>query len=352
MVNQALPSAVCPGMTSILAWPLGLSLILAMSGCNQETDVADASTPFDAGRSAEDTGVVVSRCDRIRDSVVSAGFGDDVEVRCDDSYAYLVSDTYPDHDLMNGILGTNEQVPVEAVDYASPVRLEPSRSGNFFTHDASLGVAVNGVPIYDYSAAGELDLNNYNPNVDTLVLGQLDNCGGHAGRGDDYHYHVKPTCMIAAMDNAGDDAIIGWAFDGYPLYGDRNPDGSEITAGTLDICNGQADEDFGYRYHTSEAPPYVWQCLVGAFDSGRDFLPRVPPLTDASRREKPAGMPVPGGADSLSFVSAPDGTRRLNYAYGPDEYYVQYTPSGTPNCYNFEFLTVSFGMVQMGEYCR
>lgn len=309
--------------------------------------VADASAGAQTAGSGD-----TARCERIRDSIALAGFADDVKVRCDTDYAYVVSDTYPDHDLMNGILGTNEQVPVEAVDYASPVKLRPTPSGRHFSHDASLGVAVNGVPIYDYSAGGELDLANYDPRVDTLLLKQIDNCGGHAGRGDDYHYHVKPTCMIDAMKNHGDDAIIGWAFDGYPLYGDNNPDGSVISEGTLDLCNGQPDDEFGYRYHTSASPPYVWQCLVGEFDDAHDFLPRVPPLADGTGRGRPDGVPMPQGADSLSFVVDDDGTRTLRYSYGGDAFFVRYASSGTANCYNFEFHTVSFGDIQMGEYCR
>ena len=51
-------------------------------------------------------------------------------------------------------------------------------------------------------------------------------CGGHAGRGVDYHHHVKPVCMIDQMDNAGDDAIVGWAYDGFPIYCGNNPDSS------------------------------------------------------------------------------------------------------------------------------
>ena len=34
--------------------------------------------------------------------------------------------------------------------------------------------------------------------------------------------------MIASMKNKGSAAVIGWAFDGYPIYGDSNPDGSAM----------------------------------------------------------------------------------------------------------------------------
>ena len=222
-------------------------------------------------------------CAAIAKSVSDAGFDDKVTVSCTDSHALIRSDTYPDHEKMTGIRGTNEQVPVPA-DYAAPVILKPTLGKTPLTRDAALGVAVNGVPIYDYTAGGEMsqqDLAHHQARHDTFQTGQLDACGGHAGRGDDYHYHMKPKCMIEAMANKGDDAIIGWAFDGFPIYGDNNPDGSPIAVGALDICNGQPDDRFGYRYHTSDDAPYIVQCLMGLVSDARR-LPRVHPLKAAN----------------------------------------------------------------------
>ncbi len=320
------------------------------TGTDEVETSADDSSAMDAGEghAGQD-----ERCAVIQASIESAGFGAEVTVTCDDEYAYLTSETYPTHDLMNGIVGTNEQIPVPALDYTSPIRLDPVIADQATTRDAALGVAVNGVPIYDYSAAGEIEIDHYDPSVDTIVLGQLDNCGGHAGRGDDYHYHASPICMIDAMVNSGDDAILGWGFDGFPIYGDRNPDGSTISEGTLDACNGQPDEVFGFRYHTSPAPPYIVQCLVGEVETeDPEALPRVPPLSDSSGQPKPSGMPPSGGVDDLQHTL--DGeTRTMSYEYEGNDYYIRYTPSGDPNCYAFEFKTVTNGgVVQQGVYCR
>ncbi|MEO0525363.1 MAG: YHYH protein [Pseudomonadota bacterium] len=112
---------------------------------------------------------------------------------------------------------------------------------------------------------------------------QLDECGGHAGRGDDYHDHVKPNCMIEQMDHTGADAMIGWGFDGLPICADHNPEGSAIPAGTPDVCNGKADATFGYRCHTSADAPYILQSLMGEVSSF-DQLPWVRPLTKARFR--------------------------------------------------------------------
>ncbi len=153
------------------------------------------------------------------------------------------------------------------------------------------------------------------------------------GRGDDYHYHVKPTCMIKQMKNAGDNAIIGWAFDGFPIFGDNNPDGSPIASGALDVCNGQTDATFGYRYHTSRDAPYIIQCLMGEVANLRD-LPRTPPLVPASGGlPLEPGVPPRGGVQDLVFTEDLNSSRSMDYTYGGERYYIRYRPSDTQNCY-------------------
>ena len=298
-------------------------------------------------------------CAVIAESVMAAGFAEEVSVTCEADRAIIVSDTYPDHPLMTGIVGTNEQMPVPAKDHAVPIPLQPVLGDTPQTRDAALGVAVNGVPIYDYTGGGEMsaeDLHHHQTQHDTLLTQQLDICGGHAGRGDDYHYHVKPVCMIEMMENAGDEPIIGWAFDGFPIYGDNNPDGTAIAKGELDVCNGQSDDTFGYRYHTSTDAPYIVQCLMGEVAEMR-ALPRVPPLRSASSwwgRGKAAGRPPRGGVEDLVFKEdTTTGTRSMDYTYQGKAYYMRYTPTETPDCYAFETrMVTNNGDIETGEYCR
>lgn len=297
-----------------------------------------------------------TRCDAVKASVAEAGFSDQVTVTCKDGKAIISSDTYPDHELMTGIVGTNEQVPVPDKKYDAPIPLAPVLSETPQTRDAALGVAVNGVPIFDYTGGGEMteeDLYHHQTRHDTYQTQQLDACGGHAGRGDDYHYHIKPVCMIAQMENAGDDAIIGWAFDGFPIYGDNNPDGTPVVEGMLDVCNGQSDEIFGYRYHTSEDAPYIVQCLMGEVEDLRD-LPRTAPLTnEATGRGTEPGRPPAGGVENLIFTQEEDGRRSMDYSYKGDDYYIRYRPSDTEDCYLFETKTVTNGgKIRTGEFCR
>lgn len=297
-----------------------------------------------------------THCAAVAKSIADAGFGDKVRVSCDGGQALIASSTYPDHALMTGIVGTNEQIPVPAKNYVSPIPSKSVLGTEPHTRDAALGVAVNGVPIYDYTGGGEMsvaDLSTHQAKVDTVETQQLDICGGHAGRGDDYHYHATPTCMIAQMPNAGPNAIIGWAFDGYPIYGDKNPDGTEIKAGDLDVCNGQIDPVYGYRYHTSKGAPYIIQCLRGETAAMKD-LPRVPPLKSSSWfGDMKPGVPPQGGVQNLVFTQDASGLRSMTYSYEGADYYMKYTPSETPDCYNFETSRVTDGgEVFKGELCR
>ena len=125
------------------------------------------------------------KCSAVVASVNDAGFSDSVSVTCSGGHAHIVSDTYPEHELMTGIVGSNEQVPVPAKEYSAPIPLIPELGATPQTRDAALGVAVNGVPIYDYTAGGEMsidDLSHHQTKHDTLLTQQLDQCGGHAGR--------------------------------------------------------------------------------------------------------------------------------------------------------------------------
>jgi hypothetical protein len=67
----------------------------------------------------------------------------------------------------------------------------------------------------------------------------LDSCNGHPTPTGAYHYHGLPTCVTATVDtDGGPSHLLGIAFDGYPIYGDRALDGTKLTAADLDECNG------------------------------------------------------------------------------------------------------------------
>jgi hypothetical protein len=68
----------------------------------------------------------------------------------------------------------------------------------------------------------------------------LDKCAGHPIPNlGAYHYHGLPSCITAKVDKAeGPSHIIGFALDGFPIYGDRDLNGKSISVNLLDKCNG------------------------------------------------------------------------------------------------------------------
>ena len=327
-----------------------------MPGAANAQGNGDTQRPRDVPGARENVTTLspAEHCAAVIASVVEAGFEDEARVTCHSDRALIHSDSYPSHEMMTGIVGTNEQIPLPAPGYHAPVHFNSAFTGTPQTRDSSLAIAVNGIPIFDYTVGGELsidDLYYHQPHVDALGLQQIDICGGHTGRGDDYHYHELPRCMIEQMDNRDDNPIIAWGFDGFPMYGNDNPDGSPIAAGDLDVCNGQLDPEFGYRYHTSEVPPYIIQCLVGEVGD----LSAVPTIginrPAALGIDRPSGRPML--VEDLTFTHDGAGTGLLTFDYQGESYYIQSRATDDESCFEIEWKTVTNGgVVESGEYCH
>ncbi len=57
--------------------------------------------------------------------------------------------------------------------------------------------------------------------------------------GYDWHYHGVPACLTVQTDGAsGSSHLIGFAPDGFPVYGGRDINGNTISTSQLDACNG------------------------------------------------------------------------------------------------------------------
>ncbi|MEM9365216.1 MAG: YHYH protein [Planctomycetota bacterium] len=197
-----------------------------------------------------------------------------VSVRWDNQSLFIESNGLPDHNMMVGIRNWQQQVPVpqpftgnnawklplqpKLADNPISVRTQPLRG--------AIAIAINGVPIF-------CALNNRGE--DAYLLGELDQWGGHCGRGDDYHYHTAPVHLESVV---GKGQPIAFALDGFPIYGITDADGSAV--GELDTYNGQFDEDGNYHYHATETFPYINGGLRGQVSLAGDQVeqPRDSPL--------------------------------------------------------------------------
>lgn len=157
-----------------------------------------------------------------------------------------------------------------------------------------IGITVDGIPILHYAKEGDAgetaQLGTDYSDRDTVLLGELDQCGAHAGNGEDYHYHYAPLCM---MDTHDPSQPVAYMFDGIPLYYgtaggtvdgptsvnygggrydqlDYRPRALKTGAATLDECNAyDLNGDgavSGYVYYTTKTAPYTIGCFRGEAD--------------------------------------------------------------------------------------
>ena len=230
---------------------------------------------------------------------------------CDNTYAYVSSNGLASHTMMNGITATNLQVPVAQNFFggnAWKIPLNPAIASITTTAvDGPIGVAINGVPIFNPCKQGGC------ANGDTKVLGELDVCNGHAGRADDYHYHAAPVCMMAGKAASyWDSHPLGWALDGFAIFGYNNADGSVATRDS--ICGGNTlavpNAPAGYSYHVTDTSPYVLSCFRGtpspdlAGQSAKYAPMRQPPVTPFGVSNMTLGTDVSDGYQVLQFSSA------------------------------------------------
>jgi len=316
-------------------------------------------------------------CFNIRSSMLASTTGY-ATVSCDSNYAYVSSMGIPTHSMMNGIIATNLQVPtIQNFQGANgwKIPLAPTIAASTTTAvDGPIGIAINGVPIFNPCKQGGCQ------NGDTKVQGELDACNGHAGRADDYHYHAAPVCMMAARPgNYWDTHPLGWALDGFAIYGYNNADGSVAArdavcgGNTSAVSNGPA----GYSYHVTDASPYVLSCFRGTpspdlTGQAAKFHPmRQPPVTPFAV----SGMSLSVAADGyeeLEFTSAKSfaatetgsdsyansaGTYKIRYkqASGTDlqDLLSQSKNSGKTACWVFQFINSSGTVTQPAvSYCR
>jgi hypothetical protein len=82
------------------------------------------------------------------------------------------------------------------------------------------GVWTNGVSIFNVSDG--MSYNNagvWNRNAYFWEGISFDDCLGHPAPNGEYHHHVSPRCLYNITDSTHHSPIIGFAFDGYPVYG-------------------------------------------------------------------------------------------------------------------------------------
>ncbi|PZC40102.1 MAG: YHYH protein [Chloroflexi bacterium] len=247
----------------------------------------------------------------------------------------------PNHDLESGIGCCASEQSREWSLPLNPIAVEKDNY-TMAPDRGPVAVAVNGAAIYgpEEGPGGDAVALEYGKFEEDRQPIELGICGGHSGPGGEYHYHYDANCIhwhpdtssgedskdynIDKLDKSEHSPVIGFAFDGYPIYGffgfDNNGYVREMTSsyqlnagangyngsddyiyleglGDLDRCNGHfgVTPDFPngeYHYHSTIKSgsgdmgfPYFIHCYHGVPDESN---------FSAGQGMEPGGRP-PGG---------------------------------------------------------
>jgi hypothetical protein len=198
---------------------------------------------------------------------VYARFGGSATVSLDGSAIVIRTTDLPDHKSPYwGVGSASYEAPTAGVavnpnkivsqNIVFRIPLSPSAATASDTPLGPMGVAVNGVVLFNQYAAGRVPL--------TSEILSFDRYNGHPSPSNQYHYHVEPLWLTESRGSA---SYIGVLLDGFPVYGTIDQGGS--APADLDSCNGHtgatADYPQGiYHYHLTSAPPYIAGCFHGA----------------------------------------------------------------------------------------
>jgi hypothetical protein len=187
-----------------------------------------------------------------------------VSVHVDGSFVVLQSNDEPDHKspywpMDNPLYEAESDVhlnpsQISAQSITMKVPISPAISSDSDTPLGPMGMAINGVVLFNQYAAGRVPL--------TTEIASFDHFHGHPNQDNEYHYHLEPV----AITSGNEAALVGVLMDGFPVYGPKDQDGS--TPAGLDECNGHvgatADYPNGiYHYHTTSVSPYISGCFKG-----------------------------------------------------------------------------------------
>ena len=220
----------------------------------------------------------------------SASYTETITTKSGVSVREIVSTGCPNHESYctgkpgNSCGDEGEQTTlVEATEQSLSVEVPANpKLKNSFTAgelDCSMGTvayALNGVGFY--SGAVAFDSGGNCPQLDVADPEaewiSFDCCSGHSTGSGGYHYHFPPSCLLAQADAdapvgttiaTGHSPQIGWAQDGFPIYGPFGAGGVQIqncgTAGAdatycQDACGGYEGEldgvdNYKYRYYVT-----------------------------------------------------------------------------------------------------
>ncbi|MGZ3702950.1 MAG: YHYH protein [Bdellovibrionota bacterium] len=137
-----------------------------------------------------------------------------------------------------------------------------------------VGITLDGVEL-----SGPLDSSGR----DEMAYEMMDSCTGMSQPGGVYHRHALSNCIPHIHEN---NALVGYALDGFGIFSPYDANGKELTTGDLDECHGTTSEINWngqkvnmYHYVLTRDFPYSVSCFRGK-PVAKNFPERPKPTFD------------------------------------------------------------------------
>lgn len=244
--------------SEIVLLPAAVALVLACSS---------PSSPTTTTTSTSTTTTTTTTTTNVSVPAMYSRFQSAVTITTEGTNVVLRSNTTPDHaspywgvgnalyEAPHAGMSVN---PNSIVSQTLTLRVPSNPAIASATSDTPLGpmgMAINGVPLFNQYAAGRSPL--------TGEILSFDRYNGHPQQSGQYHYHLEPLWLTSKNGAA---SMIGVLLDGFPVYGPQETGGAAPTG--LDSCNGHthatAEVPAGiYHYHATATVPYLSGCYKG-----------------------------------------------------------------------------------------
>jgi hypothetical protein len=166
---------------------------------------------------------------------------------------------------------------ISAQNMSFSLTLNPSVGTSPQCIRGTVGIMLTGVLLFDgLDAEGR----------DAPAHEVQDSCDGHPEKTGSYHYHSLSDCIEDGKANK----LVGYAWDGFGIYGSKDSSGKELTTADLDECHGVTSEVEWegkkvsmYHYVMTKDYPYS----VGCFKGSNVYRENPQPQTQQGNRPPP-----------------------------------------------------------------
>jgi len=282
---------------------------------NTDTTAIDITNAILTATSADCADYANSYTSSVRDVNRNIGFNGALTITVTDDHCAVSANAIPNHNFNDGPGSFVNPTSSQAISYNIPRAPAVRSTPIALSLRVDNAIFLNGVKL-DLLAAGCFGIGDgkigcfemdkpfrYDPMSELNDFG-TDTHNAHTQPDGTYHYHGNPNALFAdAPASASASPVVGFAADGFPIYGSYFSDGGTVKkatssyqlksgarqaigssnpgndydgtfvddyeyvagSGDLDECNGMT-VDGAYGYYVTDAYPWVLGCFRGTPD--------------------------------------------------------------------------------------